>query len=1219
MSGRVFLHVDAGFDPGEARDPGGKWAGELLKARSGEATRKLVPPELDGVPEPGKPFLMFRLGSEGEGHLTERNTGNSYGVAEHLAHVDDFDSPQGVGGSGSHINVFTATIRKPVGPYKPMIAHRGGGFEPGVGFRARGPSKPCAISLSFGKGGYDAQLLASIPLKEVRAALKARGYNSFDDSGWRIGGEVIREVALSHLGAATHDDQHVWVEAQHPRRARGPGGGEFTSGAGGETFASPNVRELPPMTSAHAMATAQAQIASRRHKLFQAAAEDVDLTVGISNKSEKSAIGAWKDGAESTTVMIAPAATPEQLRLSAAMKGWLGQQKAVLSFAANPAGKGIMYSGLATGSLDDIHRALLGNGLENHTLVPTANGAMVYIADTDGSLAQGVATYARSHKAKFRATPGDAEFIGAEHYEGTSDAEQRAEGRKAYEALIAAAGDRVGPAEWGRLRDRWAKALAETQDRAVRQAELSGQRLFHFHVGDQEVFVEAEHPRQIGSHFPGRFAPKGTGGQLSGVHITTPHEGPTTHVEVHPPAPKPTAPWTLEHGDPTGKSSWLAVAQEAAEKAVAAYKTQHPKSPAKGVGVRVDIERAMAAAAAAESWKTWYEDHRPLARELFGKQEPQFEKALAIASINNAPKQNVVVGVDLMTYLLSGGQFPDLPKGVSAVRWPTPPEFEKEYGYKLLPAWLVQLNNLQHGLPISGPKVSEFDKALSGDPTGTPIDRHMGRFLFEGYEGSGVSDVQHKVGKAIILAWAKQMRWEPRELQAVTWAASLAAQGKKTSNFRDELLAKAGAIRAFLGKHPEITLDALAAMYQPKGYVGLAKLAETYENLAGLLTLFETIHDRLGENPRPEDVAKLVGLELPTHDAQVYLHVHQGDAWEEREHPRKAKGPGGGEFTVKGSGSFGGGPTIHVHTEPEKLTPAAEEAEFNRRSERAERWQKSYEAKHRAEHEAFEQAVVEPKSELRRAGYLVRWVPVAAREWLGADDTPPKDPARMMAAARGFDMAVGVLRSKGLGALADKIKEEIGVAYSSLRAQGGATSFGAGEATQDLDQGVVMETVNNGEGDQFILINANSKPAQAHGVHAFTPMMAVEMSKMKDATPEQLASYEMRASAIHEFGHVLDILSETTMTATLGRELERELTGAWGENWTRHAGSWLQSNVSGYAATKPQEATAELFYMMVTRGVDALPKPLQKWGQYWFDLAKAEHLPPVRKIMADWE
>jgi hypothetical protein len=410
----------------------------------------------------------------------------------------------------------------------------------------------------------------------------------------------------------------------------------------------------------------------------------------------------------------------------------------------------------------------------------------------------------------------------------------------------------------------------------------------------------------------------------------------------------------------------------------------------------------------------------------------------------------------------------------------------------------------------------------------------------------------------------------------------------------------------------------------------------------------------MGEPPDPwtaEDEAQLPEelqrKEVAARDTgEVYLHVHQGDAWEEREHPRKTKGPGGGEFTVKGSGSFGGGPTIHVHEPvawkppppqhaPEVKTPEQSLAEYHerqregfetlnktpeeRRKLEAQRAQTSFEeriAKHAAEHRVFEQAVTAPKGELKRAGYKVQEVPKEARGWLGADDTPPKSGARMMAGAYGYDAAVRTLNAKGLTGLASHIKNEIGVTMSSLIARGGIINLSGKDV---LDDGTIMETVTNGA-DEFVLINANSKPSQEQPVHERSPLLAVELSEMKGKhTPEEITGYEMTAAAIHEFGHVLDNWSKGGMTASLGKQLERWLTPTWGENWARHADGWLRNNISGYAASKPQEATAEAFYLMTTRGVDALPAPLRTWGQYWLDRAKAETMPKPKQIMADWE
>lgn len=370
--------------------------------------------------------------------------------------------------------------------------------------------------------------------------------------------------------------------------------------------------------------------------------------------------------------------------------------------------------------------------------------------------------------------------------------------------------------------------------------------------------------------------------------------------------------------------------------------------------------------------------------------------------------------------------------------------------------------------------------------------------------------------------------------------------------------------------------------------------------------------------------------------------------WEERKHPRKGKGPGGGEFT---RGGGGGGLVVHVHP-PQKLSPAEAAnklLESPPRSEMAKRLAEQHNEerrkeiggflgalgapqempaagqpgrvqalieKNREKHRAFEESVRGPKITLRAKGYNVMEVPADARGFVNADDTPPKDPARMDAGADGFDQAIGVLKAAGLGSLANNIKAKVGVTFSSLKQGGGPINFGS-----SLDTGTGMETVTDQFNNQFILINANSAPAQSFGIHDKSPAMGIEITNLAKAgtPPDKLARAEMRAAAVHEFGHVLDNWSQKTMTASLGVVLERELTPQYGENWARHAGQWIKDNISGYGATMPQEATAEVFYLMATRGVKALPPALQEWGQYWWDIAAGGHMPRPKAVMKEWE
>ncbi len=154
----------------------------------------------------------------------------------------------------------------------------------------------------------------------------------------------------------------------------------------------------------------------------------------------------------------------ELIRVAAAMKGAIGDQKAVLVFPPDEHGDSLMYQGHATGDVEDIHAGLLGAGIENHILEPTEGGASVHIADLDGSLGGKVNDYAGSQGVALQALRGNAEFIGNEDPGGT-DRDQRDRGPSAYTSVIEGSGfqtpeGRSAGSVWEGIRDRWATRIA---------------------------------------------------------------------------------------------------------------------------------------------------------------------------------------------------------------------------------------------------------------------------------------------------------------------------------------------------------------------------------------------------------------------------------------------------------------------------------------------------------------------------------------------------------------------------------------------------------------------------------------------------------------------------------------------------------------------------------------------------------------------------------------
>ncbi len=269
--------------------------------------------------------------------------------------------------------------------------------------------------------------------------------------GWTAPEQNWREIVAYKKAFGKPEQAH---DAFDPQERRGQPGnaGEWTSGGGagakakgseeGEEFVSPNVENLD-------FGGAFKALSSPRQKLLLQAAASANKQLGIDAQSI-GAIGAWSDGAENSVVTMTHGASIEQLRAAAAMQGALADQKAVLIFHEHPGAKGWLYSFPATGKVEDIHKALLEDGLAFHTLIPTQGGAKVFIADTDGTLDAAVEKGAKRYGSAVEARNGDAEFVGTGKEDGT-DREQRDDAQRAYAGVISGPGVQGAAAVWDRV------------------------------------------------------------------------------------------------------------------------------------------------------------------------------------------------------------------------------------------------------------------------------------------------------------------------------------------------------------------------------------------------------------------------------------------------------------------------------------------------------------------------------------------------------------------------------------------------------------------------------------------------------------------------------------------------------------------------------------------------------------------------------------------------
>ena len=78
----------------------------------------------EGTPQPGKPFIVYRLGKAGE-PLDNRNAGNADGVAHHISRMQDPDGPKWAGGSGDTVTAYEVTIDDDFTDYERLVGGKG--------------------------------------------------------------------------------------------------------------------------------------------------------------------------------------------------------------------------------------------------------------------------------------------------------------------------------------------------------------------------------------------------------------------------------------------------------------------------------------------------------------------------------------------------------------------------------------------------------------------------------------------------------------------------------------------------------------------------------------------------------------------------------------------------------------------------------------------------------------------------------------------------------------------------------------------------------------------------------------------------------------------------------------------------------------------------------------------------------------------------------------
>jgi hypothetical protein len=197
---------------------------------------------------------------------------------------------------------------------------------------------------------------------------------------------------------------------------------------------------------------------------------------------------------------------------------------------------------------------------------------------------------------------------------------------------------------------------------------------------------------------------------------------------------------------------------EAAKKA--GYSTAKPGNNAsKRNSLRVKLSRQALTdlALSQASWRDWYKEHQDTLNAFFGSDAGLFQKILAITSQAASVKANVGLALKAFAQFKQGLAFD---------------------GY--LPAVIGNLNALRAETQIQGRKIGAYTSANEGQTDAVVVDRHIARMLF------GVdtpSAAQFAKAARVLTEIANEIGWEPRQVQAALWAASIVKSGKQPQSY----------------------------------------------------------------------------------------------------------------------------------------------------------------------------------------------------------------------------------------------------------------------------------------------------------------------------------------------------------------------------------------------------------------------------------------------------
>jgi thioredoxin reductase len=266
-------------------------------------------------------------------------------------------------------------------------------------------------------------------------------YNARIDQLWALDKEYpfFGQSYDPDTGHATFAIAKDYSEDLHPRddHGRWSSGGNGSASASATATAARPARSMFPAFQMYSPNEAEnlnfeqayKNLSSPDQQRFVEIGRDIDRQVGL-DAQPMNAVGDWSDGAENSVFnVIQNAPNFEAVEYSAAVKGDIANQKAVIPFLVDKNGGDSVYRFHLDQDIRDARGTLDQAGIQFRTLIPAAKGVDVAVYDPGSALGDKIGALAEQHDLTIEQQRGRGEFLGGD---------TREDGHNAYARVIQA-------------------------------------------------------------------------------------------------------------------------------------------------------------------------------------------------------------------------------------------------------------------------------------------------------------------------------------------------------------------------------------------------------------------------------------------------------------------------------------------------------------------------------------------------------------------------------------------------------------------------------------------------------------------------------------------------------------------------------------------------------------------------------------------------------------